>query len=87
MKKVKFLRRLKNWIKPGNTLYYDSKAYRIYYKNRIEVIESALRGECYTYLRTTGRPCNCAGCTYEKYKREARQHVDKQIWKEIYDNS
>lgn len=88
MKKVKFLRRLKVWIKPNDTRYYDPQTYRIYFRSRAEVIEAALRGECYTFLRTTGRPCNCYMCSeYEKYVRESKQKIDKQIWQQITDDN
>ena len=86
-KHVKFLRRLKNWIKPGERLYFDSKTKRVVEKSREDIIESALRGECYTWLRTTGRPCNCYMCsTYEKYTRDKKQDINKDIWNQILDN-
>lgn len=82
------MRRLKNWIKPGERLYFDSTTKRIVEKSKEEIIQSALRGECYTWLRTTGRPCNCYMCsTYEKYKREPKQNIKKQIEQELNDVS
>lgn len=82
--RVKFLKRLKNWIKPGITRYYgrDEYGYPIY-KHRDNEIQEALKGECYTFLRTTGRPCNCWMCTYEKYERPSKGELDKQIWDDI----
>jgi len=71
-KHVKFIKRLKDWIKQGYCLYIkDSK---IIATTGQEIREQAIKGECYTFLRTTGRPCNCASCTYYKYKREQKQY-------------
>lgn len=65
MKWVKFIRRAKNWFR--------NSAYDTY------TLQNAIEGKCATWLRTTGRPCNCAGCTYYKYKREQSQYINKQI--------
>lgn len=80
-KYVKFIGRLKNWIKPGESLFIDNK--RIVSKSREDVIQEALKGNCYIFLRTTGRPCSCYSCSYYKYKREQRQYIKKQIDKEL----
>ena len=64
IKKVKFLKRLKNWLASS--------------KNKIEETEQALNGDCLTFLRTTGRPCNCEMCTYQKYKRTPKHKVIKE---------
>ena len=86
-KQVKFLRRLKNWIKPGDTSYYDNKDHRIYEKSREEVLQAAINGECYTWLRTTGNPCNCFCCSeMNKYIRDKRQNINQDIWNQIQDN-
>jgi hypothetical protein len=77
-KEVKFLRRLKKWIKP-NDRWLGSKEV----KTRLEIIEAAKRGECYTFLRTTGKACNCFSCTYKKYDREQKQYVLKEIFNTI----
>ena len=52
---TKFVRRVKNWLKRD--------------PNQTEHIKEALKGESMIFLRTTARPCNCAGCTYKQYKR------------------
>lgn len=81
---IKFISRLKKWIKPGVTRYHNSNG--IEYRNRTEVIEMALQGECYTFLRTTSNPCNCEGCTYLKYKRPLKGTIQKEIFKQICDD-
>lgn len=81
MKHVKFIKRLKLWIKPGMTRYFgrDEFGYPIE-KQREDIIQEALKGTCYRFLRTTSRPCNCYDCsTYEKYKREQSQYINKRI--------
>lgn len=66
MKWVKFIRRAKNWFKNSTDDTYNLK--------------QAIEGKCATWLRTTGRPCNCYMCsTYEKYKREQSQYINKRI--------
>lgn len=83
MKHVKFVKRLNKWI-TGNVHTSWEKGKGIVYKKRVDVIEDAFKGECYTFLRTTGRPCNCYMCsTYEKYKREQNQYVKKRIDKDM----
>ena len=83
-KEIKFLRRVKIWIKLGHSLYI--KDGRIIDTTGQEVRESALKGECYTFLRTTGNPCNCYCCSeMNKYKREQRQYTVKNILKKDFD--
>jgi hypothetical protein len=53
---TKFVRRVKNW-------------YSSWGKRKQEFISEALAGKRSHFLRTTGRPCNCYGCTYKQYKR------------------
>ncbi len=82
---VKFLRRLKMWIKPGATRYIerDEFGYPLI-KSRAGVIKEALQGKCYTFLRTTSCPCNCWMCSGEyKYKRPSKSELNKHIWDEI----
>jgi len=90
MKHVKFIGRLKKWIKPGMTKYINPLGNnpRFELKGRPEIIKSALKGECYTFLRTTARPCNCYDCsTYEKYKRPLKSIIKKDILSQIEDAS
>lgn len=61
-KELKFKKRVKKW-------------FASHWKNDAEEIERALTGSGYTFLRTTGRPCNCDSCTYEKYKRIPKNKV------------
>lgn len=68
--KTKFLKRVKKWFSS-----YSEK-----YKR--EYIKEALTGKGYTFLRTTGRPCNCEGCTYLKYKRVPKHKVIKEAFKD-----
>lgn len=61
---VKFKKRVKNWFaRPLG--------------NRAEELKKALTGNGYTFLRTTGRPCNCESCTYLKYKRTPNHEIIK----------
>jgi hypothetical protein len=69
MKWVKFIRRAKNWFKDSKDETYN--------------INEAIKGEICTWLRTTGRPCNCAGCTYYKYKREQSQYIKRKIDRDL----
>lgn len=67
MKKVKFIKRVNNWfVRP--------------WQNRTEELEKALTGNGYTFLRTTGRPCNCYSCTYLKYKRKPKNKIIKEAF-------
>ena len=85
-KHVKFVRRFKNWIKPGIKLYYDSEMHRVYDADREEIFQMALKGECYTWLRTTGNPCNCFCCSEDnKYVRTPKQYINKEIKNRIYE--
>jgi hypothetical protein len=68
MQHVKFVKRVKDWF--------------AHEKNDVTEIKKALSGENYTFLRTTGRPCNCEGCTYLKYKRTPKHKVMKEAFKE-----
>lgn len=73
MKHVKFIKRVNNWMNKS----WNSSDY--YYQER----KKALSGEGYTFLRTTGRPCNCYGCSgYYKYKREPKHKVMRDAFKE-----
>lgn len=86
-KHVKFIKRLKTWIKPGMTRYFgrDEFGYPIE-KQREDIIQEALKGTCYRFLRTTGNPCNCDGCTYLKYERPLKSKINRQIWDDIQDD-
>lgn len=85
-KYVKFKKRLNIWIKPGPGLYFDKG--ELVYMQKVDVIKQAMKGECYNFLRTTARPCNCYDCsTYEKYKRPLKSIVKKEILKLIEDAS
>lgn len=64
---TKFIKRVKDWfVRPLG--------------NRKEELKKALTGEGYTFLRTTGRPCNCHMCTYLKYKRTPKNKVIKEAF-------
>lgn len=64
---TKFTKRVKNWF--ARPLM-----------NRKEELEKALVGSNYTFLKTTGRPCNCYMCTYLKYKRIQKHKVIKEAF-------
>lgn len=71
-KYVKFIRRAKNWFKSSQDEEYN--------------LQQALEGKCCTWLRTTGRPCNCYMCSnYEKYKRPLKNIVKKDILNQMTD--
>ena len=72
---VNFKRRLINWT----NWYYDPQ-------RKAEDIEEALNGKAYTFLQTTGCPCNCYMCSgYNKYKRPKKQDILKEAYKDIDD--
>lgn len=65
-----FKRRVKNW-------------FASHWKNEQEEIEKALTGNGYHFLRTTGNPCNCYGCSgCNKYKRTPKHKVIKDVLKD-----
>jgi hypothetical protein len=45
----------------------------------------ALSKKGYYFLKTTGSPCNCSMCQFEKYKRQQQQYIQKEIWEQISD--
>jgi hypothetical protein len=66
---TKFVRRVKNWFcKDG------------IYKEKW--IKETLEGKRQQFLRTTGRPCNCYGCTYKQYVRVPKHKVMKEAFEE-----
>lgn len=67
MKKVKFVKRVNKW-------------FASHWKNDAEEIKKALTGKGYTFLKTTGRPCNCYSCTYLKYKRIPKNKIIKEAF-------
>ncbi len=72
---IKFKRRVNNW-----TCYYDDS------RLRDEWREEIFNGQNCTWLRTTGRPCNCWICTnQDKYVRPPKCEVQKEIWEEYLD--
>lgn len=75
MKWVKFKKRVYKW-----TNSYDKS---FYVDNNLR--EEIFKGEEYTFLRTTGRPCNCWMCTYEKYERPPKHIIQKEMWEEFND--
>ena len=66
---VKFIKRVENW-------FYSVSVYRENGK------QEALKGKSHTFLKTTGRPCNCDSCTYLKYKRTPNHKVMKEAFKD-----
>lgn len=67
---VKFVRRVKNWFSSWSGKY------------KKQYVDEALSGKNFTFLRTTGRPCNCEGCTYRKYKRTPKHKVIRDAFNE-----
>lgn len=64
-KETNFKRRVKNW-------------FAINWGNNKEEIDKAEKGKAYLFLRTTGSPCNCYGCSgLYKYKRTPKHKVIK----------
>lgn len=84
---VKFLRRVKNWFRKDEVKYiqvYDALRNKLTnvpetYYEREYLIQASFAGEFSTSFRTTGRPCNCDGCTYLKYKRPTKSEIKKLI--------
>jgi hypothetical protein len=53
-------------------------------ESKAEFIKKVLHGEIHTWLRHTGRPCNCSMCSrYDKYQRptivEEKKIIDEQL--------
>ena len=72
-KRVKFEKRLNDWFS-----YWGDTPWK--YEN----IEKARLGEGWTFLRTTGKPCSCDGCS-PNYKRPPKSKTQKEIWDGLYD--
>lgn len=70
MQHVKFNKRVKKWFSSWSGKYKQ------------EYVSDALKGKAFTFLRTTGRPCNCEGCTYKKYRRTPKHKVMREAFKE-----
>lgn len=78
MKEVKFKKRVKTWTQ--GTYTWNPQL-------REEWIKEIFEGKASTFLRTTGRPCNCWMCSGEnKYERPKNQDVQKYIWEQIEDD-
>lgn len=89
-KHVKFVYRIKNWVNYGTHWYEPNKDGWRRSSKRItvqEMRESVYKGETFTFLRTTGNPCNCSMCQYYKYEREQNQNIQKEIWRELNENN
>ena len=71
MKKVKFLKRINIWFN-GSDRLGDKEYYKAL----------TLKGQHFTFLRTTSRPCNCAMCTYLKYERTPKHKIIKEALEE-----
>ena len=67
----KFERRLKIWIQPGS---WHNDWRNIGGSELDEARDEIRRGEAWTFLRTTSRPCNCGMCTEHKYNRIQHQY-------------
>lgn len=65
-KQIKFIKRVKNWFASSGSEHNGDKEY---------YLNLTLKGEHLTFLKTTGRPCNCYLCTYLKYKRIPKNKV------------
>ncbi len=62
---TKFKNRVKKWMSS-------------HWGNSIEETQIALDGKGYTFLRSTGRPCSCYGCSQYKYERTPKYKVIKE---------
>jgi hypothetical protein len=71
-KHTKFIKRVKKWFSGA-----DRNGDKEYY------INLTLQGKHFTFLRTTGRPCNCEMCTYKKYEREPKYKIVREALKEL----
>jgi len=83
-KEVHFKRRAKNvypWMGYSSAEHEQHLSWAEYW-NKIQ------SGERATWLRTTGRPCNCTMCTeYYKYKRPKKGDITKIINSQIMDSA
>lgn len=74
---VIFKRRLKLW-----GVWYNGNTYDYPYSpegNR----ESALNGESHNFLKDTSTPCSCWMCSYQKYERQPKQYIQRDIDEQI----
>ena len=67
-KKVKFLNRLRNQIRPLEYWWTPEGTKRIL---KVEIIKEALEGKgCYQKLRSMSTRCSCSMCAHYKYERK-----------------
>ena len=76
MKWIKFKKRMNKWT---SGFSYDTRQTKEW-RNEI------LKGESCTFLKTTGNPCNCWGCSgYNKYIRTPKHIILKEAYHDIED--
>lgn len=74
MKQVKFEKRLNNWFS-----HWQNSSWKL------NCLDEARRGQSFTFLRTTGKPCSCAGCS-PTYSRKQKHLIQQQIWDDYLDS-
>ena len=82
-KEIKFKKRIKTWFPEGRRAEY--------FENFDEFAKEVKEGKAYTFLRTTGNPCNCFMCSQHnkfrkdrtKFEREALEEALKEIEEEL----
>lgn len=74
---VKFKKRIKTWTQ---------KTWSHSLQKREEWIKEITEGKSSTFLRTTGSPCNCWMCQYDKYERIPKNKINKKIWEDFQDD-
>ena len=68
---VKFNNRTNVWIQSITVLYGESGELVSHGEKKKEILD----GKSHNFLRTTGNPCNCYGCSgMFKYKRTPKQY-------------
>ena len=77
---IKFKQRIKKWT-CRNEVFVGPEGRC----SRRAFIEGILKGEYWTFLKNTGRPCSCLMCSSNKYKRKQKQYILIEAWKEIND--
>lgn len=80
-------RRYKKWVKFKKRVEeWTRGTYILEPETREEWVEEIYKGETHNFLKTTGKPCSCSMCSYDKYKRTQSQYIQKGINEQIDDN-
>ena len=71
---TKLKKRIKTWTSGG---YNPLNTYDGDYHTIEDFRQEIMKGDYYTFLRSTSTPCSCPMCAYDKYKRTQKQYRNK----------